>query len=56
MDDLNLQIMTLREEVARLLCEKRELEERIVQLTPRAKCMATIDPRKHSSALYWVQE
>jgi|Kansoi200Nextera_1026148.scaffolds.fasta_scaffold142066_1 hypothetical protein len=56
MDDTDLQVKALREEVDRLLYEKRALEEKIEQLTPRLKFVAILDPRKPLSALHWIQE
>jgi len=53
MDDLNLRLMKLQEEVAELLQEKRKLQERVEELTPRLKFTAVL---RLGKPLYWIAE
>ena len=50
--DLHRRILELEEQVNNLVRDKRELEKKIEELTPRKMFMATLDSNKPP---YWVE-
>jgi hypothetical protein len=52
MSDADRRILELEEQVGNLLRIKRELEEKVEELTPRKMFKATLSP---SRLLYWIE-
>ncbi len=52
MSNADQRILELQEQVSNLLRIKRELEERVEELTPRRIFKATLAPNK---SLFWVE-
>jgi hypothetical protein len=52
MGDTNRRILELEEQVSNLLRIKRELEEKVEELTSRRMYQATLSPNK---SLFWIE-
>jgi hypothetical protein len=52
MNDPHRRILELEEQVSNLLRIKRELEEKVEELTPRRMYQATLSPNK---SLFWTE-
>lgn len=52
MSDADRRILELQEQVTNLLRIKRELEEKVEELTPRRMYRATLSPNK---SLFWIE-
>jgi len=52
MGDTDRRISELQEQVSSLLRIKRELEEKVEELTPRRMYQATLGPNK---SLFWIE-